>query len=238
MTEPTSAAREPRDDDRRGAVPRAVRGGALVLLGLGALTIGSMIATLAWRFAHPIAPPAETLSVRGGPDVVTAVRDLARLESASYHMERVIELTSTQSRVFGLLEAEDSILLVAAADVIAGVDLSELRDGDITIDEEAGRARITLPPPRVLTTALDNERTFVHSRRTDVLARRGDHLETQARREAESTLRASAIEAGILERARDNASRTVEALVRSLGYDDVSITFREDTAEVALPPAR
>lgn len=222
MDEPSSAEREPRAEPSP-----IVKTGARVLLALLALMLGSAVATLAWNMTRMPAAESETLSVRGGPDVVTAVRDLARLESASYHMERVIELTSTQSRVFGLVEAEDSILLVAAADVVAGVDLSELREGDIVIDEERGTARITLPPPRVLTTRLDNERTFVHSRRTDVLARRREHLESEARREAERTLEASAIEAGILDRARENAARTVEALVRSLGYEDVAVGFHE-----------
>ncbi|MDQ3035852.1 MAG: DUF4230 domain-containing protein [Myxococcota bacterium] len=223
MSEPASPDREPRAE-----MPRGIQVGARVLLALLAIAIGSAVATLVWRLAGGTDAPAETLSVRGGPDVVTAVRDLARLESAEYHMERVIELTSTQSRVWGLVEAEDSILLVAAADVVAGVDLAELADGAIVIDEEAGRARITLPPPRVLTTRLDNERTFVHSRRTDMLARRGQHLESQARREAERTLESSAIEAGILDRARGNAARTVESLVRSLGYEDVEVRFADD----------
>ena len=59
------------------------------------------------------------------------------------------------------------------------------------------------------------------------LARRGDDLESEARREAERTLQTSAIEAGILDRARANAASTVEALVRSLGYADVVVTFRD-----------
>lgn len=215
-------------DTREPATDRArlLRAPALAILALLVLVLGVGIGAWAWGAMHP-PPSSETLTVRGGPDVVVAVRDLARLESAEYHMERVIELTSTQQRVFGLVEAEDSILLVAAADVVAGVDLGELRDGDVTVDPARGTARITLPPPRVLVTRLDNERTFVHSRRTDLLARRGDDLESEARREAERTLQTSAIEAGILDRARANAESTVEALVRSLGYADVQVTFRD-----------
>jgi hypothetical protein len=217
---------------------RAVRGGALVMLALIALLIGGAIGgALLARTWTPPPVRSETVSVRAGPDVVTAVRDLARLESASYHMERVIELTSTQQHLFGLIEAEDSLLLVAAADVTAGVDLGELRDGDVTIDRERSQARITLPPPRVLSTALDSEHTFVHSRRTDLLAARREQLETDARREAERTLEASAIEAGILDRARTNASRTVESLVRSLGYGDVTVEFRDGDVPARGPRA-
>ncbi len=207
-------------------IPRGIRVGAFVLLAVLALILGGAIATLAWNWVHDTTR-SESHSVRSGPDVVMAVRELARLESATFHMERVIELTSTQTRLFGWVEAEDTILLVAAADVIAGIDLGEMGSEDVQIDPTLGRARITLPPPRVLMTRLDNERTFVHSRRTDMLARRAMHLETEARREAERTLEASAIEAGILDRARSHAQHIIETWVRSLGYQDVEITFQE-----------
>lgn len=206
---------------------RSLRWTAIAILALAALAGGGAAGAWIYAASHAsLLASSRTMSARSGPDVVLAVRDLARLEAAEFHMERVIELTSTQ-RHFGLLEAEDSILLVAAADVIAGVDLGELREGDIVVDSEARVATITLPAPRVLLTRLDNQRTFVHSRQTDLLARRGEHLESEARREAERTLEASAIEAGILDRARARSSATVETLVRSLGYDDVRVRFRD-----------
>jgi len=43
-----------------------------------------------------------------------AVRDLARLESVAYHVERVIDVRDKQSLLFGLLKTEDAILLVAS----------------------------------------------------------------------------------------------------------------------------
>ena len=58
---------------------------------------------------------------------------------------------------------------------------------------------------------------------TDVLARRSQTLETRARQEAERTLEAAALESGLLTRADRNAARTIESLVRSLGYTDVEV---------------
>lgn len=223
------------EDERQGPtqmgerpVKRAVQWGALLLLASGAAFLGMAFGSFIYRAANaPVTPEPEIIEVRSTPDVVMAIRDLARLESTSFHMERVIELTSTQRHLFGLVEAEDTILLVAAADVVAGVDLSALEPGDVTIDERTHSATLVLPAPVVLHTALDGEHTYVHSRSTDVLARRREDLETRARREAERSLEASAIEAGILERARQSTQRTVESLVRSLGYHDVTVTFRD-----------
>src|SRR5688572_24311149 len=65
------------------------------------------------------------------PDVVSQVRELARLEGVSYHIERVIDLKEEQRKVFGLVSAGDAILLVASGDVVAGVDLGKLGPGDV-----------------------------------------------------------------------------------------------------------
>ncbi len=165
-------------------------------------------------------------SVRSTPSVVMAVRDLARLESVEYHVERVIDVRDRQSAFFGLVNTQDAILLVAVGAVTAGVDLSLLRDGDVTVDPAHGTARVTLPPATVLSTRLDNARSWVYARTTDLLAQRHEDLESRARLEAERTLQQTAIDSGILDRARTNAERTVAALVRSLGYADVTVVSR------------
>jgi hypothetical protein len=160
--------------------------------------------------------------------VLVAVRNLARLESVSFHMERVIDLKNRQSHLFGLVEADDAILLVAAGDVIAGIDLTKMSDGDVTIDPTTHRAHLTLPAPELLTVRLDNQHTYVHSRRTDMFAQQQVELETRARQAAEDSIRDAALSGGILDRARDNAASTLIALVRSLGYDTVELTWRTE----------
>lgn len=155
-----------------------------------------------------------------------AVRDLAMLESAAFHLERVIDVRDRQAHLFGLFESEDAVLLVAAVDVVAGVDLRGLREGDVQIDAQRTRATLILPPPQILSARLDNDRTYVHTRATSALAIPGKSLESRARREAEHALRDAAIAAGILDRARDNAGRTLRALLLSLGFRDVEVRFQ------------
>ena len=210
--------------ERRSLLPFLVGGAALCVgLGLGLFTLKS------WSAAPPPLIPPMTSSVtvvRPTPDVLVAVRDLARLESASFHMERVIDLSDKQSKMWGLISTEDAILLVAVAEVTAGIDLSKLTAADVVVDPARRTARINLPAPEVLHAALDNEKTYVHSRKTGTLADRHENLESRARKEAERTLVESAQQAGLLNRASDNARRTVEALVHSLGYDKVDVTVR------------
>jgi len=176
----------------------------------------------------PPRAPRTTTTVRATPSVVTSVRTLARLESAQMHVERVIDLRDRQQALFGLVSAQDAILLVAAADVTAGVDLAQLRDDDVHADAARGTATIVLPPARVLSTELDERHTWVYARQTDVLAQRHEDLETRARQEAQRTLEQAALEAGLLARARTGAQHTVESLVRSLGYAHVTVTSRAE----------
>ena len=76
----------------------------------------------------------EETTIRPQPSVVIAVRELSRLETTTFHIERVIDLTEEQSRFWGWVKSKDAILLVAAADITAGVDLSKLRDEDVRAD--------------------------------------------------------------------------------------------------------
>jgi hypothetical protein len=204
----------------------------LLLLAVPLLLAAGAFAALFLRPPSPVLPPISTsvTVLRPAPSVLLSVRDLARLETAEFHMERVVDLRDRQTHLFGLVKAEDALLLVAAGDVIAGVDLSALRPEDVILTHEdepgARTATLVLPAPTVLVTRLDSQRTYVHSRNTDLFAKRAESLEGRAREEAERSIKAGAEEAGILDKAAKNAERTVGALVKSLGYSEVHITFR------------
>lgn len=161
------------------------------------------------------------------PDVITQVRELSRLEGVSYHVERVVDLKDEQRALLGLVPADDSILLVASGDVIAGVDLERLQPEDVVVAPDRRSVTIRLPPAEVFSARLDNDRTYVHTRKTDLLAARQESLETRARQLAEQTLRSAAEDAGIVKRAEESVSRTVRSLVRALGFETVRVDFRE-----------
>jgi len=176
----------------------------------------------------PAPAPATVQVVRPTPDVIAAVRRLARLESANFHVERVVDLRDQQNVLFGFTTADDAILLVAAGDVVVGVDLAKLRDDDVVVDWEHRSVRLVLPPPEVFSARLDNERTFVYERRTDALARRSSTLETRARQEAERTMRAAALEAGALERAGAEARATMTSFLSGLGFQRIDVVLVTD----------
>ncbi|MEI9936699.1 MAG: DUF4230 domain-containing protein [Pseudomonadota bacterium] len=214
---------------------------APLLALVGMLGAGLLVGVLATKSCAPpslplIPPLSSSITiVHPTPNVLVAVKDLARLESASFHMERVIDLTDKQSLLFGLLQSEDAILLVAVADVSAGVDLQQLKSDDIVADAPEKRVTITLPAPEVFHAELDNSKTYVHTRHTGALASRKENLETRARQEAEHSLIEAALQAGLLSRASDNARRAVEGLVRGLGYEQVEVKVRPPALPAPVP---
>jgi hypothetical protein len=193
----------------------------------GALFVGCVVVAFLVGRADAPGGDASHVDVRATPGVVTAMRDMARLDATSFHIEKVVEARDEQSRLWGLLQPKDAILLVAVGDVVAGVDLSRLRDEDVRVDATTRSLRVRLPAPEVTSCALDERATHVVARSTDVLAERNEQLEGEARRQAEAQMRKAAIDAGILERARASADRTLRALLQSLGYQQIEIAWSD-----------
>jgi len=163
-----------------------------------------------------IANPTPTII----PDPVTIirqVRSLSRLETASYTIEKVITAESGQG-AFAFLFG-DRLILVAHGQVIAGVDLGRMGEGDIVIANE-GTAVVTLPPAEVLVVALDNQKSYVFDRDTGLVGV-NPALETGARQAAEEEILNAALEDGILEMARRNAETYVRQLILALGFREV-----------------
>ena len=145
----------------------------LVFIPLVLVTaLGAAAVTATLRFPTIPPPTTRTVTVQATPDVLRAVQDLARLETVAFHMERVVDLRETQSHAWGLVEAQDAILLVAVGEVVAGVDLGALRPDDVRHDVTAGRVELSLPRATVFAARLDTGRTYVYRRDTDALARR------------------------------------------------------------------
>ena len=198
----------------------------LILVG-GVFAVAAAIA-LVVHFAMAALPqPATTRTeLKPTPDVLLAVKSLARLETQSYHLERVIDLTDHETHAFGLIQAKDAILLVAVGDVVAGVDLEHITASDVDTDWPNKGVTLRLPPPSVFSSTLDEKATRVYSRSTDLLAARHEDLEERARGEAVRSMEKAAIAQGILDRARRDAERALTALLRSVGFNDVHIEWK------------
>ena len=152
--------------------------------------------------------------------VIKELRELNRLETASFTIEKVIDAGTNGNRFQEILFG-DRILLIAHGEVIAGFDLSQLDEGDVMINDRS--LTLTLPEPQVLVTRLDNEETRVYDRQQGLLTRGSEDLESEARLVAEQQIREAACTGGILDEASKNARSQLTALFKTLGFSSVVI---------------
>lgn len=189
------------------------------------------------RERKPAAP--SEVHVEAGATVVKSLRDIARLETTSLHVEKVVDVRDHQKRLYGLVESEDALLFIASGEVVVGVDLTKLRDEDARFDEATKVARIALPEPEVLSTRFDEMHSYVHSRTTDTLAKRNEQLEAIARREAIAGFEKAGRDREVTARAKDQAEKQLRALATAWGAKDVVVTWRPLVApevDVAAKP--
>jgi len=152
--------------------------------------------------------------------VIKELPSLNRLETASFTLEKIIDNGSTGNQLQEILFG-DRILLIAHGEVIAGFDLATLSDKDVEVEDKT--IRLTLPPPQILVTKLDNTQTRVYDRRQGILSKGDKDLEAKARSTAEQAIKEGACKGNILEEASKNARSQLTALFRALGFTTISI---------------
>ena len=161
--------------------------------------------------------PARTTT---SPVVVEGVRELDRLATVRVTESIVVTRESGSENALDRLFSGEEVLLVAAGDVEAGVDLSEIGENDVRVQDDTVTFR--LPEPEILSASLDEEKTRVYDREYGPLnLRPDDDLVEKARTTAEKRIEATARENGILETAESNAEDSIRAFVRTLGFREV-----------------
>lgn len=173
-----------------------------------------------WAQVAELLTRRETRFHLESPAVVMKIRQLNRLETVTYSIDKIVE-GERESILWPSFLAGDKIILVAHGEVIGGVDLGKLRAGDVSVAGDA--VRVKLPAAEILTTRIDNQATRVYSRMTGLLVGADPNLESEVRAQAERQIAQAAIDEGILDKARQNARTSVGALLSGLGFQRVDV---------------
>jgi hypothetical protein len=197
---------------------------------LPGLLIGAVIALLfAVVMARvPSGPLAALWSALSGRNthitsegsVIERIQKLQRMETVVYNMDKIVTGEKDNPLLPDFI-AGDRLLMIVHGQVIAGIDFTRLKSGDVKIQDK--QIHVHLPNPQILLTRLDNARTKVYSRNTGILVRVDPNLESQVRQEAEGELLQEAAVGGILNNARDNARATVATLLLGLGFEKIEV---------------
>jgi hypothetical protein len=213
-------------------VAKRIRSSAAVVLALimglflGVLLVGSlgwlMVSRTSGRaFLNHMwsAATGRTLSIDvSRPTVVDRIQRLQRLETVVYTMDKLVT-GAKENPIFPDFLAGDRLLLMVHGEVVAGIDFSSLKLGDVRVDGK--QIHLRLPESQVFRTRIDSAKTRVYSRQTGLLVPTDPNLETQVRQEAERQLQAAALADGILRTAQQNAASTISSLLLGLGFENV-----------------
>ena len=181
------------------------------------------IAALAGLLIYENRP--ERLSFRRIADpegILREVRPLKELVTVRYSIQKVAGLQENKVPV-----GSESILLIVQAQVLGGVDLAQMKAGDLKMDAQH-RVEMKLPPARILHINLDEKNTQVWDRSKTwwtPWVPYNNNLEKQARLAALESIRKEALEMGILLEAQVNAQNLIRALLHPLGVEQIA--FRQ-----------
>ena len=152
------------------------------------------------------------------PTVVDRIQRLQRLETVVYTMDKLVT-GAKESPIFPDFLAGDRLLMMVHGEVVAGIDFSNLKLGDVKVDGK--QIHLHLPASQVFRTRIDSAKTRVYSRQTGLLVSSDPNLETQVRQEAERQLQEAALADGILQTAQQNAASTISSLLQGLGFEKI-----------------
>src|SRR5271156_620033 len=222
----------PHDPDAGPRSAKPVRSKALVglalILGifLGVLSVGAIGWVMLSRgsgrgvLSHLwSAVTGRTLGIDvSQPTVVDRIQRLQRLETVVYTMDKLVT-GAKETPIFPDFLAGDRLLMMVHGEVVAGIDFSNLKLGDVRIDGK--QIHLHLPASQVFRTRIDSDKTRVYSRQTGLLVPTDPNLETQVRQEAERQLQEAALADGILPTAQKNAASTLSSLLQGLGFEKI-----------------
>jgi len=145
--------------------------------------------------------------------VIQQVQTLAELVTVKYVIEKIV--IAEDAKWYG----ESRVLLLAHGVVKAGIDLRDIKPGDIQI--EGKKMTIKLPAEKITDAYLDEKKTQVIERSTGIIRQFDKDLEQNARRNAIADIRSAARANGIGKDARERAEQQLRAFFLQMGFQEV-----------------
>ena len=186
---------------------------ALILFASG-IWLGWKISRFVWKSG----PHEENTAT-----VIQQIQTLSDLVTVKYVVEKVVILDSPpQSTIGQFVQGENRVLLLAHGIVKAGINLQQLKPGDVQVTGKT--IRIHLPPPQITDAYLDEHRTKVIDWQRGFLRDFDKDLEHTARENAVDDIRRAARTDGILTEAGERAKLQLAVFLNQAGYEHVEFT--------------
>lgn len=208
----------------------------LSILIIVVLMIGIILLTKKTRkIIH--SPFKEELKIESTANVVSEIRKIAELTTASFFEEIVIHDQKPSESIGGKVINEvtgvfkgkdakatiqDNIVIIAHGTVRAGVDLSTLSDTDVVVKNDSCIV-IQIPQSKILETDINPSDLDIY-----IEDGKWSHLQvTRVEQKARKQIEADALNDGILTKADKSAHKKITELIKALGYKEVIIQTKK-----------
>ena len=219
---------DPAPRRRRRLRPKLVAAG----IGLALLVpVGFQVAD--WLPDRPLGQDVVDSST---PPLVLALEDLSEYHAATGTFQVVVEREVDTRYVPSVISGE-SVSFLATGTADAYVDFTGLDAGRVTLSPDGTSATIALPAPRLGEVRIDPAASRVLDRDRGLVERVGDALgdnpvdDSELYALAEDRLATAATQSDLRERAETNTRDMLTGLARSLGVQQVEVTFDEPAAD-------
>ncbi|MFI6232477.1 DUF4230 domain-containing protein [Micromonospora sp. NPDC050784] len=205
--------------------------GLLLLLGAAALAVVVLLGIQATGILPEFRNPfAKEQTDRSQPPLLKSIQDLSRYVAAEGNFQVVVDTQNDRRNVPDFLLNERT-LFVGAGSVEAYVDFTKIGEGAVVQSADGKSVEIKLPAPQLGETNLDMEKSYVFAEQRGLLNRLGDLVGNDPNRQqqvyqlAEDRITAAARDSGLSARAEENTRKMLEGLLRSLGYQQITVTY-------------
>lgn len=191
---------------------RLIRLGLLGLLVVGLLAVWEQVRTASWLSRFTRQPDQTSHSI-----VLERVTALGKLELVRYTFKDIVE----HEQANRLLPNARAVLIVEG-EAVGCIDLTKLKPTDLkTVGDSL---LVQLPAPELCTWKINHDRSRVYD--TDYTFLNEAQLVSDAYRQAERQVRASAMQSGILDQTRHNAVTLLQPMLTQLTGKPVGIKVK------------
>jgi hypothetical protein len=215
------------------------RGWAGRLAGLTAAVGAVLVLVVVLSAVHLLPqlrnPFGETTTDRSGPVLLKSIIQLSRYEAASGSFQVVVDLTRHASFMPAFIEGSQTLFIGQGTD-IAFVDFSRLKGRAIRVSPDRTAVTVTLPPARLEPAVLNVRQSYVFAQQQGLLDRIGNFFagnpnsQQQVYILAQQKIGTAAQHSQLLAEAQKNTRSMLDGMLRSLGFQQVTVTFSASLA--------
>jgi hypothetical protein len=211
----------------RGRIGRIV---GMVIGGVAALIALVLILSVVHLLPQLRNPFATTTIDRSSPVVLKSISALSRYEAANGTFQVIVNLDKKASFLPSFFYGTQTLFVGQGSD-IAFVDFSKLKGNAIKVSDNRSSVTVVVPRAQLEPAVLNVKRSYVFAQQQGLLNRIGNFFSGNPNSQhqvyvvAQRKIQDAATHSPLLTQAQRNTRAMLRGLLRSLGFQHVTVTF-------------